>query len=155
MPISSRCLETRRHNRRVDEESKRLVTINTQKGLFQYTRLPCGILSAPGMFQRLMESLLQGIPDVVVYCDDILVAGKTKAEHLKRLDQVLARLQEAGLRLSKKKGLFVSSSVDYLGYLVDVHELHPLPEKVRAVRNAPYTPRCGTTAVISWLAILL
>ena len=76
----------RRHNRPVDEESKRLVTINTQKGLFQYTRLPCGISSAPGMFQRLMESLLQEILDVVVYRDDILVAGKTKAEHLKRLD---------------------------------------------------------------------
>ena len=121
----------------LDEESKRLVTINTQKGLFQYTRLPFGISSAPGIFQRLIESLLQGIPDVVVYLDDILVAGKTETEHLKRLDQVLARLQEAGLRLSKKKCLFMASSVDYLGHRIDAHGLHPLPEKVRAVEDAP------------------
>ena len=30
------------------------------KGLFNYTRLPFGVSSAPGIFQRVMEGLLQG-----------------------------------------------------------------------------------------------
>ena len=34
----------------LDDESKRYTTINTHKGLFQYNRLPYGILSAPGIF---------------------------------------------------------------------------------------------------------
>ena len=42
----------------LDEESKKLMVINTQKGLFRYTRLPFGISSAPGIFQRAMESVL-------------------------------------------------------------------------------------------------
>lgn len=66
----------------LEEESRKLVTINTHRSLFQYTRMPFGISSAPGIFQRIMESLLQGIPHVVVYLDDILVAGASKEEHL-------------------------------------------------------------------------
>ena len=76
--------------------------INTHKGLFQYNRLPFGVSSAPAIFQRVMESLLQGIPNVCVYIDDILVAGKTYQEHINSLEKVLARLSEAGLRLKKR-----------------------------------------------------
>ena len=65
------------------EESKKFVVINTHKGLFRYTRLPFGIFSAPAIFQRVMESVLQGIPKVVVYLDDILVAGDSEKEHLR------------------------------------------------------------------------
>ena len=46
----------------LDEQSQPYVTINMHKGLFRYTRLPFGIASAPSIFQRVMENLLQGIP---------------------------------------------------------------------------------------------
>ena len=36
---------------------------------------------------------------MVVYLDDILITGKTKSEHVKALDEVLSRLEKAGLRL--------------------------------------------------------
>ncbi|CAG2226124.1 unnamed protein product [Mytilus edulis] len=49
----------------LDEESRTYVTINTHKGLYQYNCLPFGVSSAPGIFQRTMENLLQGIPKVV------------------------------------------------------------------------------------------
>ena len=65
------------------------MTINTHEGLFQYKRLPYGVSSAPAQFQRIMESLLQGIPSTVVYFDDILVTGDTAAESFQNLDQVL------------------------------------------------------------------
>ena len=35
----------------LDKESRELVTINTHKGLFQYTRLPFRMSAAPGVFQ--------------------------------------------------------------------------------------------------------
>ena len=73
----------------LEEESKKYVVINTLKGLFRYTRLPFGVSSAPGIFQRVMESLLQGLPGMIVYIDDILIAGSSVKEHLKRLDNVL------------------------------------------------------------------
>ena len=51
----------------LDEESKQYVVINTQKGLYKYNRLPFGIASAPAIFQRTMEGILQGIPNVSIY----------------------------------------------------------------------------------------
>ena len=75
-----------------------------------------------------MESVLQGIPGVMVYLDDILVAGKNEEEHLNRLDVVLQRLQNAGLRLKDSKCEFLVASVTYLGYRIDANGLHPVNE---------------------------
>ena len=85
------------------DELKQYVVINTQKGLFRYTRLPFGVSSAPGIFQRVMENVLQGIPNVIVYLDDILLSSPTESDHLQLLDQVLDRLEKAGLRVRKEK----------------------------------------------------
>ena len=61
----------------LDEQSRELVTINTHRGLFQYTRLPFGVSAAPGVFQWCMENLFQGCKGVSIYLDDILVTGST------------------------------------------------------------------------------
>ena len=87
----------------LDEESRKLTTINTSKGLFEYERLPYGVSSSPGIFQRIMEQLLQNIPMTVVYLDDVLVTGKTPEEHDRNLEFGLSRFQEAGLHLRKEK----------------------------------------------------
>ena len=76
------------HQLLLDEPSKKLVVINIPRGLFQYNGLPFGIPSAPGIFQRVMDSLLQGIPGVIVYLDDILVTGPSDREHLVSLREV-------------------------------------------------------------------
>ena len=55
----------------LDQESRKYVTINTHKGLYQYTRVPFGIASAPALFQRTMDTILQGIPNTICYLDDI------------------------------------------------------------------------------------
>lgn len=84
-----------------------------------------------------MESLLGNIPGVVVYFDDILITGKMNEEYLAMLEEVLKRLKEARLRLKKNKCVFLADSAEYLGHRIDLHGLHPLPEKVETVKNAP------------------
>ena len=90
------------------------MTINTHKGLFRYTRLPFGVSVAPSVFQRTLESLLAGIPNVCIFLDDILVTGKTEAEHMENLKLVLQRLQNAGLKVNQQKCEFFRSSVTYI-----------------------------------------
>lgn len=84
-----------------------------------------------------MENLLQGTEGVVVYLDDILVSGATEQEHMMRLEEVLGRLERAGLRVQKSKYLFGAPSVEFLGHKVDGEGLHPLADKVEAVVKAP------------------
>ena len=45
----------------LNEESRKLTTINTHKGLFQYNCVPFGITSAPSIFQRILETLLADV----------------------------------------------------------------------------------------------
>ena len=121
----------------LEEKSKPYTVINTSKGLFKYNRLCFGISSAPGIFQRAMEDLLKGVPGVLCYLDDILVCGSTEGEHLERLKVVLAKLQEAGLRLRLDKCSFKVAQVSYLGYVIDASGIHPAKDKVRAIVEAP------------------
>lgn len=64
----------------LDDEARKMAVFNTHKGLFAYNRLAFGIASAPALFQRCIESLLQGLPRVKVYLDDIIVAEKAKRQ---------------------------------------------------------------------------
>lgn len=115
---------------RLEKESQKYVVVNTHQGLFCYKHLPFGVASAPGIFQRVMESLLNGIPGVTVYLDDVLVTGRTEEEHLSALEEVLHRMSAAGLRLRR---VFMTPSVVYLGHQIDSKGLHPVAEKVKAV----------------------
>lgn len=121
----------------MDEDSKKYLTVNTHKGLFAYNRLPFGVSSAPAIFQRTMEGLLQGIPMVAVYLDDILVTGLNAQDHLKNLNEVLGRLEEAGLRLKRSKCELLKDEVCYLGHKVNAQGLHPMKSKVKAISEAP------------------
>ena len=82
----------------LEDNSKQFTAINTHCGLFQYNRLPFGVSSAPGIFQRAMDNLLQGMTHVATYMDDILVTAASEQEHLQNLDTVLQKLETAGVR---------------------------------------------------------
>ena len=121
----------------LEPSSRKYTTINTHKGLYQYSRLPFGVASAPAIFQQIMEKLLHGITGVVVYIDDILITGRTEEEHLKNLQTALERLEDHGLRLKRKKCYFLQPRVDYLGYSINKEGLHIMQTKVKAVVEAP------------------
>ena len=78
----------------LDDSSQQYTTINTHQGLYRYTRLPFGIASAPAIFQKTMDVILQGIPHVCCYIDDILITGVNQQEHLQNLEEVLRRLEQ-------------------------------------------------------------
>eukprot|EP00061_Rhincodon_typus_P004721 g23279.t1 len=80
---------------RLDEESQKYATINTHKSLYQYTRLPFGVPSVCALFQRTMESILQGLPQVAINLGDVLLTGKTNKEHMENLDIALQHFSKA------------------------------------------------------------
>ena len=121
----------------VDEDSREFLTINTHKGLYRYNRLPYGVSSAPGIFQRTMEGLLQGIPSTGVLLDNILITGPSNEEHLANIEKVFERLSDAGLRLKAGKCQFMKPVLECLGHRVDAEGFHPVEAKVNAIKEAP------------------
>lgn len=74
---------------------------------------------------------------VLVYLDDLIIFGKTLAEHEERLVKVLDRLQEAGLKISLDKCHFCQTKVKYVGHIVTADSVAADPAKVEAVTNWP------------------
>lgn len=75
-------------------------------------------------------TILQGLEGVICYLDDILITGKTHAEHMKNLEAVFKRLKQYGVRVRKEKCAFVRPSVDYLGHQIDAEGRHPLTDTI-------------------------
>ena len=135
----------------LDDQSKKLVTINTHQGLYSYNRLPFGVASAPAVFQRTMESILQGIDGVACYIDDIVITGKSTKEHLDHLEEVLKRLSEHRVK-TKDKCRFFEDSVEFLGHMIDAKGIHTTPDKLQAIVDAP-APR-NVNELRSFLGLL-
>ena len=94
----------------IEEESRKYVILNTPKGLYQYSHLVFGIKSAPSIWQRAMDQVLQGLEGAQCYSDDILITGRTAAEHRENLDNVLSRLQKFDLRANRTRSTTTHSS---------------------------------------------
>ncbi|CAB3238863.1 unnamed protein product [Arctia plantaginis] len=121
----------------LDEDSQKCTAITTHIGTFVYRRTPFGLSCIPEKFQKLMEETLRGVPGTVVFLDDICVTGPSRYEHLNNLKQVLIRLKDMGLTVKLNKCQFLQTSVKYLGFIIDQKGLHPDPNKVNAIVDAP------------------
>lgn len=108
-------------------------------GHFHFNTMSFGLCNAPATFERLMERVLSGLQWEIclVYLDDIIVMSKSFEQHLERLETVLKRLGNAGLKLKPKKCVFFRSEVQYLGHLVTSDGLSTDPEKVEKVKSWP------------------
>lgn len=121
----------------LDEESKKFTTINTSEGLFRYNYLPFGLSASPGIFQSFMCKILNGIDNIIVYQDDLLIMTPDEQSHNATLRKVLTILRDTGIKLNIKKCSFFTEKVDYLGHVFDSEGVHPNEEKIRAILQAP------------------
>ncbi|CAB3228715.1 unnamed protein product [Arctia plantaginis] len=127
-------------NWKVRDEDQNLLTLNTHKGLYKCTRLMFGLNCAPAKWQRKIENILAGIPGVHCFIDDIRVTGSSDKEHLGRLDLVLTRLSDYGLKINLEKSEFMRDEIEYCGYKISKRGLHKADQKIKSVVNA-LTPK--------------
>ena len=57
----------------LSEAIQKYCVIATHRGLYAFHRLPFGVASAPAIWQKTMDEILQGVPGVVCFYDDVLV----------------------------------------------------------------------------------
>lgn len=81
-------------------DSRHKATFITQNGIYEYKRMPFGLMNAPVSFQMVMTQVLRGLTwrHCLIYLDDILVFSETFDDHLTHLEQIFTRLRSLKLK---------------------------------------------------------
>ena len=127
----------------VAEESRYLTAFITSDGVYEWTRVAMGKMSAPSYFQRVIATeVLGGLLHTIceLYIDDILVFGRTTSEILENTERVLRRLSECGITVNPDKCSFGLSEVEYVGHTISGEGIHFTREKLDSV-NCFVLPR--------------
>ncbi len=121
----------------LSQESKAYTTITTPWGLYEFNFLPFGISVSPACFQRTIDTILNGLHGVRAYQDDIIVFGKSQAEHNSRLQLLLERLVHHNVRINASKSIFMAEKIPYLGYSLTSRGITVDRQRIQPVLSAP------------------
>ncbi|XP_037929798.1 uncharacterized protein K02A2.6-like, partial [Teleopsis dalmanni] len=120
----------------VDQESQKLMAINTHLGLFKVLRLQQGVKTAPGIFQQIVDTMLSGT-NTIGFIDDMICSGINEEDHKIQLFKTLERIQDYGFKLRFEKCKFGETSVEFCGHTVDQYGIRPHPGKLRSIQDLP------------------
>ena len=121
----------------LDADAQDKSTFATRSGFCKWKLLPFGLTSTLAKFQRLMEQILHGVywNTLLLYVDNVIVISPDFDSHLQRLEKVLRRLQDAGLKLKPTKCELLQDEVHYLGHVVSAKGVATDLAKVEAIKK--------------------
>lgn len=121
------------HHVKLSERSRELTTFMGPDGMYRFTRLVFGVNCAPEIFQKIMENVLAGIPNVIVYIDDILIFAESLDELNDTTEKVLSALKRNNLTLNIDKCEYAKASLKFIGHRISARGLDIDEQKVRDI----------------------
>ena len=111
----------------------------TPTNVYQWKRLPFGLVSSPGQFTACLSKILKGLNWQIcsVYVDDLLCFSSSFEEHLRDLQKIFTRLIDAGLTLKPSKCSFAMKKIKYLGHVLSKDGIEVDTDKTDAVSSFP------------------
>ena len=73
----------------------------------------------------------------MAYLDDIIIFSQNEEDHLNHIETIFKKLKKADLKLKESKCDFFKKEIHYLGHLISVDGIQPLPEKLESIRSMP------------------
>ncbi len=120
-------------------ESREITAFSTPSGHFEWLRMPFGLKTARIIFQRMINTLFSDLigKGVYAYVDDLIICSKDGDSHLAKLEAVLLKLREDGLKVKLTKCEFLKSKIIFLGHTGDGDGIHTVDDKISAIKNFP------------------
>ena len=118
------------------EESRKLTTFYTHRGLKRFKKLHFVVNSAAEIFNEEVRKVVALEPHAISIYDDILIYGATQDEHDQALKHILQLWRAHGLTLSIKKSRFNLRAVTFFGKVFSSEGISPDPSKVAALQAA-------------------
>ena len=129
------------HRLRIKKGDEWKTAFRTRYGHFEYMVMPFGLANAPASFQAYINKSMTGLLDVicVVYLDDILVytTDEDPRTHWEAVRKVLTQLQEFKLFVNMKKCKFLTTEVEFLGFIVSTEGVSMDPGRVAMITEWP------------------
>ena len=128
----------------LDQESKAKTAFVTPFGKYEFNAVPFSLAQAPAYFQQLISIVLQDCSDfVMAYLDDIIIFSQNEKDHLNHIKTIFKKLKKGDLKLKESNCDFFKKEIHYLGHLILVNGIQPLPEKLESIRNMtrPRSPK--------------
>jgi hypothetical protein len=110
----------------------------TFRGIYQWKRVPQGLLPSGNYFQRIMsEEVLPGLIYHACedYIDDLLVTGSDEQEYLNNLQMVFERLQEKNVTLNPQKVKLGLNQVEFVGHEINQIGLNMTRKRIENTVN--------------------
>ncbi len=116
----------------------------TTFGKYEFLMMPFGLMGAPAVFQRLMNTLFgDALDHAAAYIDDVVIFSPSWNHHLTHLSDALDRIQKAGLTLKAVKCQIAQEECNFLGHVVGRGKVRPEQAKIEAIQafRTPKTKR--------------
>lgn len=148
--FSSLDLKAGYHQFKVKEEDQKYLAFTFDKQQYVFTAAPFGLSFLPSQFHKVISAIMQDIPQVVCYLDDIAIATDTVEEHIEVLKKVLGRLNKNNLTLNRDKCTFMVDTITFLGFRISKDGIQVDEQRRSKLIN---TPEPTTSKDLkSWLA---
>jgi hypothetical protein len=127
------------HQIEMDLVDRIKTAFSVDNGHYEFVRMPFGLKNAPATFQRVMNSILQGLIGNIcyVYLDDIIVVGTSLENHIENLNRVFERLISNNLKIQLDKCEFLKKETEFLGHVITPEGIKPNPDKIKQILNWP------------------
>ena len=129
-------LQSRYYHIKLTPEAAEKMVFISNKGKWKFCLLPFGINLGPSAFSYVSGNVLASCHKFALnYLDNIIIFSKASEEHLEHLEEVFKQLKHPDLKIKCSKCKFFKAKIHYLGYLISVDGVQPLPDKLEAIKK--------------------